>query len=80
MVDRSMGRRYDYYVQRMLREIWQATGYVFMAVYCGGAAFTPGRGSVTYAQLLAEVPDGVELVIPVSMGNDCYYKSCDNLV
>ena len=74
MVDRSVGRRDDYYVARMLKELWQVTGYVFMAVYMGGAAFTQGRGTVTYAQLLAEVPDGTELVIPVSMGNDFYYK------
>ena len=74
MVDRSVGRRKDYYVARMLKGLWQATGYVFMAVYRGGAAFTQGRGHVTYAQLLAEVPDGTELVIPVSMGNDFYCK------
>ena len=43
-------------------------------MYRGGAAFTQGRGDVTYAQLLAEVPDGTELVIPVSMGNDFYCK------
>ena len=74
MVDRSVGRRKDDYVARMLKGLLQATGYVFMAVYRGGAAFTQGRGDVTYAQLLAEVPDGTELVIPVSMGNDFYYK------
>ena len=56
----------------MLKELWDSTGRVFMAVYCGGAAFAPGHGHVTYDELLTEVRVPVELVIAVSMGNDFY--------
>ena len=78
MVDQSKGWREEYYVARVLRCIWDATGKVFMAVCKGGAAFTPERCRVTYAQLLAWVPEGVELIIPVSMGNDIYKEGYDD--
>ena len=52
MVDQSNGWREDHYVARMLSYIWDVTGKVFMAVCKGGAAFTPDRCCVTYAQLL----------------------------
>ena len=78
MVDRSVGWREEYYVARLLRQIWEATGKVFMAVCKGGAAFTPDRCCVTYAQLLAWVPESVELIVPVSMGNDIYKRDCDD--
>ena len=66
--------RTEYYLARLLKELWLETGYVFMAVYCGGAALVRDYASVTYAQLLAEVPQGLELVITVIMGNDFYVK------
>ena len=62
----------DQYVGRMLKEVWRATGWVFMAVYKGGAALVAERGSVTFAQLLEVVPSGVDVVIAVIMGNDFY--------
>ena len=78
MVDQSVGWREDCYVARLLRRIWDVTGKVFMAVCKGGAAFSSHRCWVTYAQLLAWVPEGVELIVPVSMGNDIYKGEYDD--
>ena len=72
MVDEA-GKQ-DQYVGRMLKEVWRVTGWVFMAVYKGGAALAAVRGSVTFAQLLEEVPSGVDVVVSVIMGNDFYSR------
>ena len=46
-----------------------------MAVCAGGSALTsPSGGGLKYSELLAEVPDGLDLVIPVICGNDFYKR------
>ena len=68
-------RTWDYYMGRMLLHLWEQTGCVYMAVCAGGSALSrPSGGGLRYAQLLAELPSGLEVIIPVICGNDCYKK------
>ncbi len=63
----------DEYLERLLAEIREETGLVFIAVCSGGAAlFNPGSGGAYFQQLLAQVPDGVRFLISVICGNDIY--------
>ena len=67
---------WDYFMSRMLLDIWQRTGRVFMAVCAGGSALTsPCGGGLLYSKLLAEVPGRVRWLIPVVCGNDLYKRS-----
>jgi hypothetical protein len=68
-------RQWDYYMGRMLLHVYKETGLVFMAVCAGGSALTsPSGGGLRYSELLAELPSGLDLVLPVICGND-FYKS-----
>ena len=73
MIKESGG--WDYYMSRMLLNLWQRTGRVFMAVCAGGSALTkPCGGGLLYSQLLKEVPGRVRWLIPVVCGNDFYKR------
>ena len=66
---------WDYYMSRMLLDLWQRTGRVFMAVCAGGSALTtPCSGGLLYSELLKEVPGRVRWLIPVVCGNDFYKR------
>ena len=73
MVSESGG--WDYYMSRMLLDVWQRTGRVFMAVCAGGSALAnPCGGGLLYSELLKEVPGRVRWLIPVVCGNDFYKR------
>ena len=58
--------RWDYYMGRMLLHVYKETGLVFMAVCAGGSALTtPSGGGLRYSELLAELPTGLDIVLPV---------------
>ena len=60
---------------RMLQNLLATTGEVWVAVYAGGSALLhPCAGGLRYAELLAELPAGLECLIPVVCGNDLYRK------
>ena len=62
--------RWDYYMGRMLLHVYIETGLVFMAACAGGSALTrPSGGGLRFAELLAEIPSGLDLVLPVICGN-----------
>ena len=65
---------WDLYVGRALRHVWDVTGCVWMAVYCGGATFLKRKGRVTYLDLLTELPVGLDTIQIISFGNDIYRK------
>ena len=68
-------KTWDYYMGRMLLHLFTKTGRVYMAVCAGGSALSsPSGGGLRYSQLLAELPSGLEIIIPVICGNDCYKK------
>ncbi len=61
------------YFPKLLAEIRQATGLVFIAVCSGGAAlYSPGGGGAYFRQLLEQVPGRVQFSVSVICGNDIY--------
>ena len=56
----------------MLLHLFTKTGRVYMAVCAGGSALSsPSGGGLRYSQLLAELPSGLKIIIPVICGNVC---------
>ena len=76
---KKRNRNPDYYMPRMLKQLWLETGRVFMAVYRGGATLVRRRSNarVTFSDLLDKVPSGLEVIVPLIMGNDVYGAGCD---
>jgi len=73
-------KTWDYYVGRMLLNLWKQTGHVYMAVCAGGSALSSPSGSgLRYSELLAELPSGLDVIIPVICGNDFYRKKKSDL-
>jgi len=63
--------KYEYYLPRLLQQIWQTTGKVFTAICSGGAALANVHGQgARFEQLLAQAPCGLEALIAIICGND----------
>ena len=62
------------YINDLLTYLWLSTGQVIVAVCASGASFGMKGAWITFFDLLQYVPQGLQVLLTVGMGND-YYRA-----